>query len=66
MYDRKNRSGQCIGSRVEKIVKDVTEMRSCEYGFILKCINHSYDIYKEVIGLKIVCGRVDHAVDNQL
>ena len=61
-----NRSGQCWGCQGEKFVKDVMETRICEYGFILKYINHSYYTYKEVIGLKIVCGRVDHAVDNQL
>ena len=33
--DRKNRSGWCIGTKVEKFVKDVIETQSCEYGFIL-------------------------------
>ena len=32
----------------------------------LKWINGVYYTYKDVINLKIVCGRVDHAVDNQL
>ena len=35
MRDRKNRSGWCISAKVEKFVKDVMEMQSCEYGFIL-------------------------------
>ena len=35
MRDRKNRSGWCIGTKVERLVKDVMETQSCEYGFIL-------------------------------
>ena len=42
------------------------ETQSCEYGFILKWINPSCYAYKEVTGLKIVCVRLNHAVDNQL
>ena len=58
------RAGQRHQSK--KNVKDVMETWSCEYGFILKWINCSYYASKEVISLKIVCIRVEHAVDNQL
>ena len=51
---------------MKNFVKDVMETQSCEYGFILKRINCIYYAYKEVISLKIVCRRLDHAVDNQL
>ena len=35
MKDRKNRSGWHIGAKVENFVKDVMEIQSCEYDFIL-------------------------------
>ena len=42
------------GCRGKKIVKDVMETWSCEYGFISNWINHRYYGSKEAIGLKIV------------
>ena len=66
MSDKENRSGRCLGSEVKNFVKAVIETHSCEYGFILKLNNCVYYAYKEVISCKIVCRRVDHAVDNQL
>ena len=51
---------------MKNFVKDVMETLICEYGFILKWINCIYYTYKDVMDLKIVCRRVDHAVDNQL
>ena len=66
MNNRRNGLGWGKGAKAKKLVKDVMETQSCEYGFILKWINHSYYTYKEVVGLKIVCIRVEHAVDNQL
>ena len=66
MSDRRNGLGWGEGTEAKKIVKDVMETQICEYGFILKWINHSYYASKEAIGLKIVCIRVEHAVDNQL
>ena len=66
MSNRRNRLGWGKGAEVKNFVKDVMETQSCEYGFILKWINCIYYSYKEVISLKIVCIKVDHAVDNQL
>ena len=66
MSNRRNGLGWCKGVEVKNVVKDVMETQSCEYGFILKWINCVYYAYRDVINLKIVCGRVDHAVDNQL
>ena len=66
MSNKRNRLGQCGGTKVKNFVKDVMETQSSEYGFILKWINCIYYAYKDVINLKIVCKRVDHAVDNQL
>ena len=66
MSDRRNGLGWGKGTKAKNFVKDVMETRSCEYGFILKWINHIYYAYKEVVSLKIVCIRVDCAVDNQL
>ena len=60
MSNRRNGLGWCEGAKVKYFVKDVMETQSCEYGFILKWINCVYYAYKEVISLKIVCGRVDH------
>ena len=64
--NRRNGLGWGEGAEVKNFVKDVMETQSCEYGFILKRINCIYYAYKEVISLKIVCRRLDHAVDNQL
>ena len=66
MSNRRSGLGQCKGAEVKNFVKDVMKTQSCEYGFILKWINCVYYAYRGVIDLKIVCRRVDHAVDNQL
>ena len=66
MSNRKTGLRQCKGTEVKNFVKDVMETRSCKCGFILKWINCVYYAYRDVINLKIVCRRVDHAVDNQL
>ena len=66
MCNRRNGLGWGKGTEAKHFVKDVMETQSCEYGFILRWINCSYYVYKEVISLKIVCIGVEHAVDNQL
>ena len=66
MSGRRNGLGQGKGTEAKNFVKDVTETHSCEYGFILKWINHSYYTSKEAVGLKIVCVGVEHTVDNHL
>ena len=56
MRDRGNRSGQCIGAEVKKFVKDVMEIQSCEYGFILYLVNHRYYGSKEATSLiSVLC-----------
>ena len=66
MSNRRNGLQWGKGAKAKTIVKDVVETQSCEYGFILKWINHRYYASKEAIGLKIVCVRLEHAVDNHL
>ena len=56
MRDRKNRLGWCIGTEVKKIVKDVMETQSCEYGFILYWMNCRYYGSKEATSLiSVLC-----------
>ena len=66
MSNRRNGLGWGVFAEAKKFVKDVMETQSCEHGFILKWINHRYYASKEMISLKIVCVRVEHAVDNHL
>ena len=66
MSNRRSGLGWGMGAEGKKFVKDVMETRSCEYGFILNWINCRYYGSKEAIGFKIVCIRVEHAVDNHL
>ena len=45
-----------MGAKVKKIVKDVMETQSCEYGFILYWTNHRYYGSKEATGLiSVLC-----------
>ena len=66
MSNKRNGLEQCKGTKVKNVVKDVMETQTCEYGFILKWVNCIYYEYKDVISLKFVWRRVNHAVDNQL
>ena len=54
MSDGRNGLGWCVGAKAKKIVKDVMETWSCEYGFILNWINHRYYGSKGANSLKIV------------
>ena len=66
MSNRRNGLGQGEGTKGKNVSKMSWRPKAVSMVFILKWINCSYYTSKEVISLKIVCIRVEHAVDNQL
>ena len=66
MSDRRNGLGWGVGTEVKYLSKMSWKPKFVSMVLFLNWINRRYYGTKEAISLKIVCVRVEHAVDNHL